>query len=249
MPAIRALPLAFSVFVALAAPALAETGQGLPGAADRVLEKSDARLVAADSSYEMELFVEAPGGRALRYRLRNYVKDSSAQRAIFEEPDFDRGDSAIRRGDRAYFKNSAWPKYDAMNARSSFMDSPFSWEDALGPGLSDSYELTGLRWDDSSGERLLRCVLKPLKAGGYRKIELWLRPGSYQTVKRVYFTPSGREWKTAVYSFPEADSSAAWKVSMVDESTRASASISVGPRRPEKMPDSFFEPTAQNLGK
>lgn len=240
-PSVPALAMAFllsSGFVA---------GQELPGGLERVLEKADAVLVSSGSSYEMLLEVPFAGGRSLRYRLRNYVKDSSAQRALFLEPTFDRDDSAIRKGDTAYFKYRAWPKYDAMNARASFMDSPFSWEDALGPGLSASYVLAGIRWDASSGERLLRCELKPLRAGAYRRIEVWLRPGTYQTVRRVYYTPSGSEWKTASYGgyLMEGGEARAWKVTMTDESTQAGASISVQSRRPEKMADSFFEPTGR----
>ena len=218
--------------------------QELPGSADRVLEKADAVLASAGSSYELRLKVAVPGGRDLEYRLRNYVKDGSAQRAIFLEPVFDKDDSAIRRGDIAYFKDAAWPKYDAMNARSSFMDSAFSWEDALCPALSASYELAGIAWDLSSGERLLRCALKPLGSGAYRRIELWIRPGNYQTVKRVYYSPSGRIWKTASYGgyAMEGGVAAAWEMTLADESTMASASISVNGRRAESLPDSFFEP-------
>ena len=128
-----------------------EFGQELPGPADRFLEKSDAVLVSAGGAYDMDLKVAVAGNRSLEYELRNYVKDSSVQRAIFQGPDFDKEDCAIRRGDLAYFKYHAWPKYDVMNARSSFLDSPFSWEDALGPGLSGSYGLADIAWDGSSG--------------------------------------------------------------------------------------------------
>jgi hypothetical protein len=226
-------------------------GQELPGQRpgsgawpDRVLEKSDAVLASAGGSYDMDLKVTVAGGRRLEYKLRNYIKDSSAQRAIFQEPGFDRDNSAIRKGATAYFKFRAWPIYDAMNARSSFMDSPFSWEDALGPGLSGAYELAGIAWDGSLGERLLRCELKPLRPGAYRRIDIWLRPGSYQTVRRVYYTPSGSEWKTASYGgyVMEGGIASAWEMTMVDELTKASASISIGMRRSERMPDSFFEP-------
>jgi hypothetical protein len=223
--------------------------QELPGSADRVLEKADAVLAPVGSSYELRLRVAVDGARALEYRLRNYVKDSFAQRAVFLEPVFDRGDSAIRKGDIAYFRDAAWPVYDAMNARSSFMDSAFSWEDALCPVLSGSYELAGIAWDLASGERLLRCVLKPSRPGAYRRIELWVRPDSYQTVKRVYYSPSGREWKTARYGgyVMEGGAASAWAMTMTDESTMASATISVSGRQAMRMPDSFFDPT--NRGK
>ena len=240
--AIRALALA-----SLAAVLSAARGhcQELPGPADRVLEKADAVLASSGSSYELRLKVAVAGGRDLVYRLRNYVKDSFAQRANFLEPEFDKGDAAIRRGDIAYFKDAAWPKYDAMNARSNFMDSAFSWEDALCPALSGSYELAGIAWEVSSGERLLRCALRPLGSGAYRRIDLWLRPGNYQTVKRVYYSPSGREWKTASYGgyVMEGGVAAAWEMTMADESTMATATISVSGRQAMHMPDSYFEPT------
>jgi hypothetical protein len=218
--------------------------QELPAPSERLLERSDAVLVSLGGSYEMELKVTIGDGRTLEYRLKDYVKDSSAQRAIFQEPAFDRDDSAIRKGAIAYFKYRDWPKYEAMNAKSSFMDSPFSWEDALSPALAGAYEAAGVAWDDSGGERLLRCELRPLRDGAYRRIVLWIRPGTYQTVRRVYYTPSGREWKTASFGgyVMEGGIASAWEMTMVDESTKASASISIGTRRPERMSDSFFEP-------
>ena len=132
------------------------------------------------------------------------------------------------------------------------MDSPFSWEDALGPGLSGAYDVAGINWDDSTGERLLRCALKPLKAGAYRRIELWLRPGSYQTVRRVYYTPSGprmEDGHVRRLRHGRRQRRRPGKMTMVDESTQASASISVGSRRPERMPDSFSSRRTRNKEK
>jgi hypothetical protein len=237
-------PLVLILSLALLGAFGSAFGQELPGPDDRLLEKSDAVLVSAGGAYDLDLKVAVAGNRSLEYELRNYVKDSRVQRAIFQEPGFDRDDSAIRNGDMAYFKYRVWPKYDAMNARSSFLDSPFSWEDALGPGLSGSYELAGIAWDGSSGERLLRCELKPLITGSYRRIDAWIRPGSYQTVRRIYYTPSGLEWKAVNYGgyVMEGGIASAWEMTMVDELTNASASISVRMRRLERMPDSFFEP-------
>lgn len=251
MQALSVAAFALASLVAVApcpAQELPGTRPGSRAWPDHVLERSDAVLASAGSSCGMLLKVAVVGGRSLEYRLRNYMRNTRAQRAIFLEPSFDRDDSAIREGDTAYFKHRDWPTYDAMNARSSFMDSPFSWEDALGPGLSGAYYVAGINWDDSTGERLLRCALKPLKAGAYRRIEIWLRPGNYQTVRRVYYTPSDREWKTATYGgyVMEGGAATSWEVTMVDESTQSVATISVGSRRPERMPDSFFEPTGRN---
>ena len=173
------LPLAL-LFAALFATGGGAGAQALPGADDRVLEKADAALVAPDSSCTMRLSVATVGG-SLEYSLKLFVKDWSRQRAVFESPDFDRGDSAIRRGAVAYFKYRAWPKYDAMSARSSFLDSPLTWEDALCPALAAAYQVAATSWEDVGGERLLRCVLTPRAPDGYRKIELWLQGGSYRT--------------------------------------------------------------------
>jgi Outer membrane lipoprotein-sorting protein len=223
------------------------SGEGLPGPGDRILEKSDAVLVTAGFSFDMVLRVAVAGGGALEYRLRNYIKDPGTQRALFQKPDFDRDDSAIRKGGTAYFKYRAWPKYDRMNAKSSFMDSSFTWEEALYPGLSRAYEVAGVVWDEVRGERLLRCDLRPILPGAYRRIDLWLRPGSFQTVRRVYYTPSGQPWKSANFgAYVMAGGLASdWEMTMVDEFTKASASMAVGGRRMERMLDSFFEPTNQ----
>ena len=221
--------------------------EALPVPGDRILEKADAVLAAVGSSYDMRLRVAVAGGGALEYRLRNHVRDPGIQRALFVEPDFDRDDSAIRRGGTAYFKYRAWPKYDRMNAQSSFLDSPFTWEDALWPGMSGSYEVASAAWDDVRGERLLRCELRPLTKGAYRRVELWLRPGNHQTVRRVYYTPSGQRWKSAEFGgYTMAGGAAsAWEMTMVNELTKASASLSVGGRRTQAMPDTFFEPANQ----
>jgi hypothetical protein len=222
-------------------------GEGLSGLGDHILEKSDAVLVTAGSSFEMVLKVAIAGGGTLEYRLRNYIKDLEVQRALFREPDFDRGDSAIRKGGTAYFKYRAWPRYDKMNAKSSFLDSSFTWDEALCPGLSRAYEVAGLAWDEFRGERLLRCELRPVLPGAYRRVDLWLRPGSLQTVRRVYYTPSGQPWKSAEFGdYVMAGGIAAnWGMTMVDEFTKVSASMAVGDRRTEGMPNSFFEPTNQ----
>ena len=223
-------------------------GEALPGPGDRILEKADAVLAAVGSSYDIRLRVAVTGGGgALEYRLRNHVKDAGVQRALFREPDFDLDDSAIRRGGTAYFKYRAWPKYDRMNAQSSFLDSPLTWEDALWPGLSGAYEVSTVAWDELQGERLLRCDLRPVTKGAYRRIELWLRPGNHQTVRRVYYTPSGQRWKSADFGgyTMEGGSASTWEMTMVNELTKASASLSVGGRRMQIMPDTFFEPTNQ----
>ena len=222
-------------------------GEALPGPGDRILEKADAVLASVGSSYDILLRVAVAGGGALEYRLRNHVKDTGVQRALFVEPAFDLDDSAIRRGGTAFFKYRAWPKYDRMNAQSSFLDSPFTWEDMLWPGLSGAYEVASTAWDDVQGERLLRCELRPLAKGAYRRVELWLRPGSNQTVRRVYYTPSGQRWKSAEFGgyTMAGGTAAAWEMTMVNELTKASASLSVGGRRTQAMPDSFFEPANQ----
>ena len=221
--------------------------EALPGPGDRILEKADAVLAVTGSSYDLRLRVAVAEGGALEYRLRNHVKDPGVQRALFVEPAFDLDDSAIRRGGTAYFKYRAWPKYDRMNAQSSFLDSPFTWEDALWPGLSGAYEVASVAWDELKGERLLRCELRPLTKGAYRRIELWLRPGNFQTLRRVYYTPSGQPWKSADFDgYTMAGGTAsAWGMTMVNELTKASASLSVGGRRMQIMRDTFFEPTNQ----
>jgi hypothetical protein len=216
----------------------------LPGPEDGILEKADAFLVRPGSSYELRLEVSS-GDHSLSYTLRNYIKDSSTQRALFLEPGFDRGDSAIRKGSLAYFKYRAWPKYDAMSSRSSFLDSSLSWEEALSPGLSGSYAVAARSWDRSGGELLLRCELRPLAGAAYRRIDLWLAPGSYRTLRRVYYTPSGRRWKTATYGGYEAEGASGWTMTMVDELTKATATMRVGARRADARADAFFEPASE----
>ena len=243
------LPWTVAILVASMLAAIFAGGlafaEALPGPGDKILEKADAVLATVGSSYDIRLRVAVAGGGALEYRLRNHVKDAAVQRALFREPAFDLDDSAMRRGGTAFFKYRAWPKYDRMNAQSSFLDSPFTWEDALWPGLSGAYEIASVAWDELKGERLLRCELRPLTKGAYRRIELWLRPGNHQTVRRVYYTPSGQRWKSADFGgyTMEGGSASAWEMTMVNELTKASASLSVGGRRAQMMPEAFFVPT------
>ena len=245
----RATLAAFLLLSALAGAGLA--CQDLPQPAGGILAASDLVLVAQGSSREMLLGLRQAGGRILEYRFRSFVRDGSVQRAAFLEPGFDRGNTAIRRGETAFFRYAAWPRFDAMSARSSFLDSPLTWADALYPGLAAGYELASAAWDDRSGERLVRCELRPRERGAYRRIELWIRPGTWQTVRRVYYNPSGKAWKTAEFDgYAMAGGQAAeWRMTMTNNLTGATATLSAGPRRPEALDASFFEAAGRTGGK
>ena len=244
--------LALADFV-LAAQGPPMTAQTAPLPPDRIVQKADELVMTAGSSRVVELELAGPGGAKLAYRFKCWIRDGRTQRMSFEEPSFDRGDSALRSGDRLYFEYREWPRFDTMSSRANFLDSPLSWDDVLGLGLATSYEVASTSADDSSGGRFLKLGLRPRAGGVYRRIDLVVDPSTWRTANRTYYSPSGKPWKTMRFKdwTPGAAGTGAlpgFTIEVSDELTGARAVMKVGRGRLESMPSAFFEPADLSKG-
>lgn len=221
----------------------------LTGLQQNILATSDRLLFPAEASYNITLRVNPDDPNPLDYALKVYSSGPSQRRAVWIKPDYNKNDLAVKSKDLVIFKYHQWHKADTLSAKSSFLESAFSWEDILNPSFSADYTVQSAIETNLMNSNWLYCELKPIRPGLYARIGAWFSPGNILPYQKDFYTPSGKIYKVAQYKNINirGGRTVSFILTMKNLFTGAEASAMYENIKQESSPVAFFDP--ENLKK
>ncbi|MEJ5283683.1 MAG: outer membrane lipoprotein-sorting protein [Brevinematia bacterium] len=210
----------------------------------KILEEADSTLYPYEGSFNLYIESKEKNAPLKTYELQCYKKGRKYQTGIWKSPAINLNDVGMRSGDVIYYKPNKWHKPDIMSYQALFMGTGFSWGDVFSSDISEDYFAEEIKEVEEKGKNYYYLLLKPLKQDLYARIDIWIEKDTFLTYRRIYYTPSGEEIKTAEYKDFEFKGKrvVGFTVVMEDKVTESKHKGIVSDIKVEKLPQFLFDP-------
>jgi outer membrane lipoprotein-sorting protein len=201
-PEVRSCPARTTlVALALSAPLVVPALAAPPDAA-AILRRADRAILGEQAAYTLRMTVVRPEKPERVVEMKGWKKGDEQGLVRYTAPAKERGTAYLRSGENTWLYLPSAEKVVRVGAKQNFGGGDFSNADIFRLSLVKDYDPTLAGEETVAGEACYKLELKAKdRSIAYDRVVYWVRSdGTFYPVKADYYTLSGKNLKSLVFS-------------------------------------------------